>query len=361
MKALELRPDDPVVKTNLAHVYLAIGQERGRNLQYDEALEAFQKALEWNPALPILYNAEGWAYHKLGRSDDAIGALEESLRLNPGETDAYRQLGDIYEELDEPEKGIEALEKAFALHPEDAALSEKIAKLKRDREIESAYQKTSTTHFIIKFEGEEKKDIAAIVSDILGKAYSDIGSIFYEKGLQPVIVILYSEQEFRNSVHGPGWSGGIFDGKIRIPVQGSLNKPEELKRVLYHEYTHAVLHQVNHYPIPTWINEGLAMYFEGEAEEDPLNRALSEARKNGKVIPLDQLQGNFFGMSPETANLAYGESRSAVKRLIDHYGVRRVRDLIELYRGPDSFPAVFEQVFLISYEAFNHSFLTDGT
>ncbi|MHB8483746.1 MAG: tetratricopeptide repeat protein [Nitrospiria bacterium] len=360
-KALVITPKDRVLLTNLANTYLAIGQAEGEKLQYDEALSSFEKAIQLNPAISSFHYAAAWAYNKLNKPEEAIPELEESIRLNPRELEAYRLLGEIYSEMDDPDKAIEALEKALALQPNDQVLMKLISKLKWDKQIESGLEKTSTMHFIIKFEGEEKKEIAGIVSDILDRAYRDIGSIFYERLFQPVVVILYSDQAFRNTVHGPGWSRGLYDGKIRIPVQGSIKDPDGLRKVLYHEYTHAVLHQISTSPIPTWLNEGLAMYFEGGSEQDSLSRVVAQARQTGNLIPLSQLHGSFMGMNSATADLAYGESRLAVQGLIDRYSIRRVRDLIEQNRGPDSFPAVFEQVFLISYDQYNKSFLSDGT
>jgi len=63
------------------------------------------------------------------------------------------------------------------------------------------------------------------------------------------------------------WVGGLFNGSIKIPVP--LDKPVEddwfkIKTALRHELTHAYLHSFCGFQIPTWLNEGLAQYFEGK-------------------------------------------------------------------------------------------------
>src|SRR5438094_3329091 len=39
----------------------------------------------------------------------------------------------------------------------------------------------------------------------------------------------------------PDWAQGLFDGKIRLPVEGAMRDGTALDRVLRHEYTHALV------------------------------------------------------------------------------------------------------------------------
>jgi len=355
--ALKLSPDDPTLLSNLSQTYFKLGQINGDQGEFNEAIPLFQEAIKINPDISIFHLATGWAYSKSDQDDRAINELEAAIKLDPKGSEAYQILGEIYEKQDSPEKAIEILEKALSFHPENESLKSQIAKLKTDNNLESHFEKSSSSHFIIKFEGEEKKDIAQIVSDDLDEAYHEIGGIFYEKSLHPVIVILYSDKSFRENVHSPNWAGGIYDGKIRIPVRGSNQELSSLKRLLFHEYTHAVLYQISPFPIPTWLNEGLAIYFEGDNRESRLALRVEEARKKGSLIPLHELQGSFMEMDSATSELAYGESKEAVQILINRYSVRRLRDLVDQYKGMSSFPSVFEQVFLIPFGEFEKAYL----
>ncbi|MBI1822083.1 MAG: tetratricopeptide repeat protein [Nitrospirae bacterium] len=355
--ALELSPNDPTLLNNLAFSQMEIGKIQGQKLQLKEAIASFESAIQINPNISTFHVGAGWAYDKAEQEEKALQELEEAIRLNPKEILAYQLLGDIYYKNDNPDKAIEALEKALALQPDEKSLQQRLAKIKQDRNTESKFEKSASFHFTIKFEGEENKEIAQKVSEILEAAYRDIGSIFYQKSFRPVIVILYSDKLFRETVHSPSWAGGIYDGKIRIPVQGSAKDPEGLRRILYHEYTHAVLFQLTPSPIPTWLNEGLAMYFEGNHSMNNALQIVDSARREGRLIPLRRLQGTFMDMDANTSELAYQESRIAVQNLIDHYSIKRIRDVLERYRGLDQFASVFEEGFLISYDDYEKSFM----
>jgi tetratricopeptide (TPR) repeat protein len=355
--ALKLAPDQPVILNNLSRACFELGQAKGEEHLFSEALSLFQEAIQFNPDVSAFHVASGWAYDKLDQDDHAIDELESAIRLDPKEGNAYQILGEIYHKQDAPERAIETLEKALSLQPDNDSLRKRIAKMKQDNNLESHFGKTASSHFIIKFEGEENKEIANIVSDNLDEAFHEIGGLFYEKSLQPVIVILYSDQSFRDNVHSPVWAGGIYDGKIRIPVRGWNQDLGGLKRLLFHEYTHAVLYQITSYPIPTWLNEGLAIYFEGGGTSNRLGLRVEAARKNGNLIPLHQLQGSFMEMDSATSELAYGESKEAVQFLIDRYSIKRLRDLLDQYKGMNTFPTIFEQEFLIPFDQFETEFL----
>src|SRR5438094_2112162 len=61
----------------------------------------------------------------------------------------------------------------------------------------------------------------------------------------------------------PDWAQGLFDGKIRLPVEGAMRDGTALDRVLRHEYTHALVHDRTRGRAPTWLSEGLAIACEG--------------------------------------------------------------------------------------------------
>ena len=75
------------------------------------------------------------------------------------------------------------------------------------------------------------------------EAYGEIGKSFSYYPENPITVILYSDQQFRDITRTPAWTGGLFDGKIRIPTEGAGSlSGGVLNRVLHHEYTHAIVY-----------------------------------------------------------------------------------------------------------------------
>ncbi|MDX1762871.1 MAG: peptidase MA family metallohydrolase, partial [bacterium] len=120
---------------------------------------------------------------------------------------------------------------------------------------------------------------------------------------------------------------GIYDGKIRLPIGGLREKNDLLDRVVTHEYTHAVLHQMTGGRIPTWLNEGLAQYFEGEADGNHARNA-AYIQKTQDYIPLPNLEGSFLRMDANTASVAYTQSYTLVEQIIENHGIYAIQKLL---------------------------------
>jgi len=82
--------------------------------------------------------------------------------------------------------------------------------------------------------------------------------------------------------------------------------------------------------VPAWLNEGLAMYFEGD------NLAASEKRlaASRAFVPLAYLEGGFTGLTSQQADVAYDMSAFATHALITRIGAANVGFLLQdLDRG----------------------------
>ena len=131
-----------------------------------------------------------------------------------------------------------------------------------------------------------------------------------------ILITLYSSQQFRDITDAPEWSGGVFDGKIRIPVQGAAQNMDQFDRVLVHELTHAMISGLALRGVPAWLHEGLAGYFESR------DAGLAQRRvaRLGFGVPLSQLEGGFGRLNAAQAAFAYDESLVAADMLMrqDH-------------------------------------------
>ena len=98
---------------------------------------------------------------------------------------------------------------------------------------------------------------------MLDRAYWRIGLLLggtYPN--EPVPVVLYTGEQFRDITRSPSWAAGAYDGIIRVPMRGALDNPTELDRVLSHEFAHALIRNLAPRGVPTWLNEGLATALE---------------------------------------------------------------------------------------------------
>jgi hypothetical protein len=129
------------------------------------------------------------------------------------------------------------------------------------------------------------------------------------------------------------WTGGrAFTDQGIVVIGVTPGNLEWGKRATVHELTHVVIHQVTDTPLgglPTWLDEGLAMYAEGDLE--PVYVAeLNEATESNTLISVRSLSSSFSADS-DLAGLSYAESYSLVEFILDRYGEEKMTQLIEIF------------------------------
>ncbi len=117
---------------------------------------------------------------------------------------------------------------------------------------------------------------------------------------------------------------------------------EVLKRVLYHEYAHALVFSITP-RCPVWVSEGLAMYLSGEKRQ-----------RVDQEISLRTLETS-FPRSPKKGKLAYNVSFSAVSYLVENYGLYSFMIFLNALADEQDLESAFESAFLITYGEFIES------
>lgn len=215
-------------------------------------------------------------------------------------------------------QGARELAQAALALRRDEELIELLLKLRREIAVQRDYDNARTAHFTVLYDGYEHEEMKVLVLDILKAAYADIGKELDCFPEEPLTVILYTGKDFSDVTRAPGWAGGMFgktDGKIRLPVRGAEGQERALRRVIGHEYVHALVHALAP-SAPMWLHEGLAQYLSGD-------RAVSVAQ----VIPLPVL-ANGFPADARAAYAAYMVSLQAVTDLVDERGMPPLRRLL---------------------------------
>ncbi|MBA7610292.1 hypothetical protein ES703_17499 [subsurface metagenome] len=143
------------------------------------------------------------------------------------------------------------------------------------------------------------------------------------------------------------WTGGVAYTRHGIIAIGIA--PTNIswgKRAIAHELAHLVVHQMTLNPyndLPTWLDEGLAMYAEGEQGEefaDYLERAID----NDSLISVQSLSSPFSAYS-DIATLGYAQSYSLVEYLIISYGQVRMLELLNTFSEGSGYDAALEEVY----------------
>lgn len=329
--------------------FLNNGIEQMKAADYQAALKSFEQARRYNDSAAAAHLGLGIVYFHLNDDQHAERELNRTLEINPRETTAYQFLGELYYRKDDLDSAVSYWEKAVELNPSASGLRTRLERIRREHKTEKDFNQDVTTHFLVKYEGREKVEAGRIVLRILEDAYSEVGHALSYYPDHEMQVILYSDQQFQEVTDAPGWSSGIYDGKIRIPIGGIEQKSSGLRRTLYHEYTHAVVRAITPH-VPTWLNEGLAQYFEGREIDGQQKEMLRRLAQAGKLPSLSNLEGSFMGLSGDQAMLAYLFSLSSVRYMIDSFGMYRVKDILdELAAGTDTGKAISNGI-MLSYE-----------
>lgn len=309
--------------------------EKFRSGDYEGAAELYAELSERDrDALGPL----GACYFRLGDYDSAEKVLEQAVKHNPDDFSVRKLLAVLAYEKDDTERGLLHAEAGLSLR-NDPELLRLFEKLRNDKKSAESSESESSAHFRVVFDGYKHGAISRKVLEILEDAYRSVGKELGHFPSTKVTTVLYTGRDFRDITRSPEWSSGVYDGKIRIPVRGVEGSEALLRKVLFHEYAHAVVHSLTP-RCPQWIHEGLAEHFSG-----------SYQKKTGQVIPLRQLE-SFAWLSGKYVPMAYWESYSAVSFLIETHGLYRVKEFLRSLSTGADIEEAFKRAFGQSYSEF---------
>lgn len=121
---------------------------------------------------------------------------------------------------------------------------------------------------------------------------------------------------------------------ILVPYAPQASNIPYLRRILPHEVTHGLIHEVTKAKfdhVPAWLSEGLATSIEYKFAPNPdAQLLLEDAAKEEKLIALNTLCAE-FPRNWNDARLAYAQSAAAVDHIRDLHGRQALRDLVAAY------------------------------
>ncbi len=327
-KAYSLYPYDLTVKRNLAEAYTFVGQRQMGENSFEAAAASFDRARELFPDIPRFYVMRGIALYFSKYPDAAQNELERARGIGGDSPDILFYLAKIQYDAGNLAPGLELLEKAVALKPDLSAANVMIEKIRRELSVEKTMDRNYSSKFVISYDAEMRSHLAGDILSTLEDAYSNVGRDLSTFPPSRITVILYTKKDYKTVTAGPDWSGGLYDGKIRLPVGGAQELNEQLKGVLFHEYTHVVVQEITHGNCPTWLNEGLAEIEGRKLFNHPMSD-LGKAAKSGNYLSFDNLEKGFTALDNKNASLAYQQSYSLVNFMVTSYGWPKVTELLK--------------------------------
>lgn len=288
-----------------------------------QAAAAFREALGADPRNARLHLGAGLAAVLERRDADARAEFEAALAIDPKLAEARAQLGLVQHRLGDVTAAIRTYEELVAAAPDDADAAATLDRWRREQALNDSMRDAIGSHFTVSFDGPAEAALADEALQSLDRAYWRIGQELGTYPNEPIHVVLYTAEQFRDITRSPSWAAGAYDGTIRVPMRGALDDPAELDRVLAHEFTHALIRTLADRGVPTWLNEGIAAALES-GDMGWSDRYAEAARR----VSLRALQSGFGRFTGPQASLAYAASARAARRLLDEAGGFAVANLL---------------------------------
>ncbi len=175
--------------------------------------------------------------------------------------------------------------------------------------------------------------------DLLSAAQNGLEFNETESGLvadSPIDIYIYGNtNDLKDAVlYEPSWTGGQAFPDQDIVILGiSQTDLDWGRNSIVHELTHVLVGHLTFSclgDVPTWLNEGLAVYSEGEL--DPASQQqLNDAIQNDTLLSIRSLSAGFSEVS-DKAYLSYSQSYSVVKFLVETYGQEKMTALLTSLR-----------------------------
>ncbi len=207
------------------------------------------------------------------------------------------------------------------------------------------------------YAGDESfaQELMAAAHQTLDRLAADTGAYLES----PARIYIYAKTEdlVGALIYPQEWTGGVAFTRFGIIAIGIA--PADLswgKRAIAHELAHLVVHQMTLNPyndLPTWLNEGLAMYAEGLPGPEYTSR-LHRAVTEDTLISVRSLSSP-FSAHIEEALLSYAESHSLVGFLVHEYGQAKMLELLNTFRQGSSYDGALEKAFGLDTEGLDAS------
>ena len=192
----------------------------------------------------------------------------------------------------------------------------------------------------------------AFAQDLLNAGLQGLARNAEQAGLipdAPIDVYVYSSyQDLQDSIlFEPSWTGGSAYAEYNIVIVGLAQDNKEYDRnVVIHELTHVL---VGHFTfsclndLPSWLEEGLAVYSEGKLDPDSQIQ-FDEAVQNNDLLSVRSLSAG-FSEEFSKATLSYSESFSLVKFLIETYGQEKMTQLLSALRDGNAIESALINIY----------------
>jgi tetratricopeptide (TPR) repeat protein len=298
--------------------------------QPEAAIAKYRDALKYMPHDQGLDLALGYLLCKQEHYFEAVDLLLPEADRYPRDPDFRLLLGSAYYGMEDLDQAIAQWSKALAI-ADNPQLRDAVAKAEREREVSGGYVELRSEHFLLRYDGRQNDRLSGEILNSLNGSFQNLVLDLDYSPSDPIVVIVYPNQTFRDITRVPSWVGALNDGKIRIPVSGLTEMTPRLAQILRHELTHSFVRLITLGRCPVWFNEGIAQLEEGASTA----RLGSQLGRDANLPLYSSLEAPFVNLPADQVPMVYAKSLAALEYLRDSFGIAEVRHMLQLMASQD--------------------------
>lgn len=256
----------------------------------------------------------------------ALETIEPALRKSPSDPNLLALAGIAALQSDRPQDAIDYLRRSLDIAP-NPKVQRLLEKATREAKADQSAQKLVGIRFNFRYDDKQvTPDQARLLVPILDAEYLRVSQYIGCEAGERITAIIQSQADYLRTTGAAEWSGGQFDGRIRVAMF-EPQPGERTRRAFAHEIVHACLARTGNWP--AWLHEGLAQKLSGETLA-PADRAQVRKMAQSKELPsLGKMGLTWSRLSSRHAQIAYSAALAAADLLFDHYGSAGVRSLLQ--------------------------------
>ena len=329
------------IKDLLARARTGLGVELFNAGETQKAAEAFRAALGDSP---YAYAHFGLGLVHFMRLEDAEASehLAKSLELDPGHAKTHKLLGLIDYRQGRTSEAVEKLEEACRLDPKDTEAKTLFDRWSYEIKVTESFPEKARGRFLVRADPDLPGERVEEVVKRMEKTRKELSASFGLKASRRIPVVLFTPERFHKATGSFHWVGAVFDGQLKLPVPKTESPAEaaRFEETLRHDMAHVCVRE--RLPeCPNWLNEGIAQYFERQAEA----RATRDLLRKGaaRKIPFKEVPARLWEVDDEAlARWTYLQGLGFVEHLAGRFHEFRLRLLLAAIAREGSLGRGFE-------------------
>ena len=276
---------------------------------------------------------------KSNQPQQALQILEPIAKRHSNNPDVLLLAGLAAYRSDQLREALDYCKQSLELRP-NPTLAQFCATVEREGAGDRSGEKLYGTRVLLRYEGEKlPADVARTAVVMVDSEFTRISAQLGCPAEERLVVIVQSRDAYLKSTGAAEWSGGLYNGRIRISLADGQSIGSLMRRELAHEIVHACLTNIpsGASPWPAWLQEGMAQKFSGDVLPQEARAELRRLAEGHQIPKLESLAQNWSRLNAGNARIAYSLALAAVDQLFESYANYGIRNVLN---NPERLPQI---------------------